>query len=94
MDSETLRQAVEQAGAAAAGMEFLAGLVFSFNLVSLASIPVSFAYVTKGRDKNNGDVHSRHDPYPRPSRFCGWAWWTIGFVFSGSRVRPNYSAHF
>lgn len=54
MDSETLRHAVEQAGFAAAGIAFLAGLVFSFNPVSLASIPVSLAYVTKGRDRSQG----------------------------------------
>lgn len=51
MDAESLRQAVEHAGFAAAGVAFLAGLVFSFNPVALASIPVSLAYVTKGRDK-------------------------------------------
>src|SRR5258708_28265803 len=52
MDAEALRQAVEHAGLAAAGVGFLAGLVFSFNPVALASIPVSLAYVTKGRDKS------------------------------------------
>jgi cytochrome c-type biogenesis protein len=52
MDVETLRQAVEHAGVAAAGIAFLAGLVFSFNPVALASIPVSLAYVTRGRDKS------------------------------------------
>ncbi|WP_225709430.1 cytochrome c biogenesis CcdA family protein [Bradyrhizobium cenepequi] len=36
---------------AAIGVAFVAGLVFSFNPVALASIPVSLAYVTKGRDK-------------------------------------------
>jgi cytochrome c-type biogenesis protein len=51
MDAEALRQAVEHAGLAAAGAAFLAGLLFSFNPVALASIPVSLAYVTKGRDK-------------------------------------------
>src|SRR5712675_3715229 len=51
MDAEALRQAVENAGLAAAGVAFLAGLVFSFNPVALASIPVSLAYVTRGRDK-------------------------------------------
>ena len=51
MDAETLRQAVENAGLAAAGVAFLAGLLFSFNPVALASIPVSLAYVTRGRDK-------------------------------------------
>ncbi len=52
MDTETLRIAVEQAGFAAAGVGFLAGLVFSFNPVALASIPVSLAYVTRGRHKS------------------------------------------
>ena len=51
MDAEALRSAVEHAGLAAAGVGFLAGLAFSFNPVALASIPVSLAYVTKGRDK-------------------------------------------
>src|SRR5258708_8012341 len=51
MDTEALRQAVENAGLAAAGVAFLAGLLFSFNPVALASIPVSLAYVTRGRDK-------------------------------------------
>jgi cytochrome c-type biogenesis protein len=51
MEAEALRSAVEHAGLAAAGLGFLAGLVFSFNPVALASIPVSLAYVTKGRDK-------------------------------------------
>ncbi len=52
MDAEALRSAVEHAGLAAAGVAFLAGLLFSFNPVALASIPVSLAYVTKGRDKS------------------------------------------
>lgn len=52
MDVEVLRQAVEHASFAAAGIAFLAGLVFSFNPVALASIPVSLAYVTRGRDKS------------------------------------------
>ncbi len=52
MDAEALRSAVEHAGLAAAGVGFLAGLVFSFNPVALASIPVSLAYVTRGRDKS------------------------------------------
>lgn len=49
MDPDTLRQAVEHAGFAAAGVAFLAGLVFSFNPVAMAAIPVSLAYVTKAR---------------------------------------------
>lgn len=52
MDAEALRQAVEHAGFTAAGIAFLAGLAFSFNPVALASIPVSLAYVTRGRDKS------------------------------------------
>lgn len=52
MEADALRQAVENAGYAAAGLAFLAGLVFSFNPVALASIPVSLAYVTRGRDRN------------------------------------------
>jgi cytochrome c-type biogenesis protein len=52
MDAEALRQAVEHAGLAAAGIGFLAGLAFSFNPVALASIPVSLAYVTRGRDRS------------------------------------------
>src|SRR6266849_8647248 len=52
MDADSLRQAVEHAGLAAAGVAFLAGLVFSLNPVALAAIPVSLAYVTKGRNKN------------------------------------------
>lgn len=51
MDADALRLAVEHAGLAGAGVAFLTGLVFSFNPVALASIPVSLAYVTRGRDK-------------------------------------------
>lgn len=49
-DAETLRQAVESARFAAAGVGFLAGLLFSFNPVALAAIPVALAYVTKARE--------------------------------------------
>lgn len=51
MTPEALRQAVANAGIAAIGLSFLAGLLFSFNPVALASIPVSLAYVTKAREK-------------------------------------------
>lgn len=51
MSADELRFAVENAGFAAAGVAFLAGLLFSFNPVALVSIPVSLAYVTRGRDK-------------------------------------------
>jgi cytochrome c-type biogenesis protein len=49
MDVDSLQQAVQQAGAAALMVSFLAGLFFSFNPVALAAIPVSLAYVTKAR---------------------------------------------
>lgn len=52
MDAEALRAALQHAGLAAIGVAFVAGLAFSFNPVALASIPVSLAYVTKGRDKS------------------------------------------
>ncbi len=52
MEPEALRQAVENAGFAAAGVGFVAGLAFSFNPVALASIPVSLAYVTRARDRS------------------------------------------
>ncbi|MCA6112928.1 cytochrome C biogenesis protein [Bradyrhizobium sp. CNPSo 4026] len=51
MDPDALRATLQHAGLAAIGVAFVAGLVFSFNPVALASIPVSLAYVTKGRDK-------------------------------------------
>jgi cytochrome c-type biogenesis protein len=56
MEPEALQQAVAQAGIAAAGIGFLAGLVFSFNPVALASIPVSLAYVTKARERKQAIV--------------------------------------
>lgn len=49
MDDEALRQAVAQAGLGALWVGFLTGLVFSFNPVALAAIPVSLAYVTTSR---------------------------------------------
>lgn len=51
MEPEALRQAVAQAGLAAVGIGFLAGFLFSFNPVAMASIPVSLAYVTRAREK-------------------------------------------
>ena len=51
MDAESLSHAIQSTGYAAAGLAFLVGLVFSFNPVALASIPVSLAYVTRARDK-------------------------------------------
>lgn len=45
MNADDLRFAAENVGVAAAG------LAFSFNPIALTSIPVSLAYVTRGRDK-------------------------------------------
>lgn len=50
MDVESLRAALQQAGPAALGIGLLAGFLFSFNPVALASIPVSLAYVTKAHE--------------------------------------------
>lgn len=49
MDADSFRQSLEQAGLAAVGISFLAGLFFSVNPVAMAAIPVSLAYVTKAR---------------------------------------------
>ena len=49
MGIDTVRHAAEHASLLALGIAFLAGLVFSFNPVALASIPVALAYVTKAR---------------------------------------------
>jgi cytochrome c-type biogenesis protein len=49
MDPDALQHAAEHAGLVALGVAFVAGLVFSFNPVALASIPVALAYVTKAR---------------------------------------------
>ncbi len=56
MDPDTLREAVQHAGLAAAGIGFLAGLAFSFNPVAMAAIPVSLAYVTKARENRQAIV--------------------------------------
>ena len=51
MDTEMLRQTVEQSRYAAVGIAFLAGLFFSVNPVAIAAIPVSLAYVTRARER-------------------------------------------
>ncbi len=51
MDIDSLRQSIEQAGYASAGIGLLAGLAFSINPVAIAAIPVSLAYVTRAREK-------------------------------------------
>lgn len=50
MDIATFQASVEQVGAAALGVSFLTGFLFSFNPVALAAIPVSIAYVTKAHE--------------------------------------------
>lgn len=56
MDADVLRQTLEHSALLAAGIGFLAGLVFSFNPVALAAIPVSLAYITKAREKRQAIV--------------------------------------
>ena len=48
---DALRQTVETLGYGAVGVGFLAGLVFSFNPVVIAAIPVALAYVTRARER-------------------------------------------
>ncbi len=50
MDLQSLQSSVEQANAAALGLSFLTGFLFSFNPVAFAAIPVSLTYVTKARE--------------------------------------------
>lgn len=50
MEIDTLTAAVEQANVASMAIAFLAGFLFSFNPVALASIPVSMAYVTRAHE--------------------------------------------
>lgn len=50
MDIESLRSTLEQASLASLAIGLVIGFVFSFNPVALAAIPVSLAYVTKGRE--------------------------------------------
>lgn len=49
MDLETLRATLEQATLASLVAGLLTGLLFSFNPVALAAIPVSLAYTTRAR---------------------------------------------
>jgi len=52
LEGDALRHAVEAIGPVALGIGFLTGLVFSFNPVALAAIPVSLAYVTRARQRD------------------------------------------
>lgn len=49
MDVDALSLAIESTGYAATGLAFVVGLLFSFNPVAMAAIPVSLAYVTRAR---------------------------------------------
>ena len=49
MDAEALRQAVTHVEFSALWVALVTGIVFSFNPVALAAIPVSMAYVTTSR---------------------------------------------
>ena len=51
LGSQALRETLLLAGPAALGLAFLAGLLFSFNPVSFASIPVVLAYVTRAHEE-------------------------------------------
>lgn len=50
MDIESLRAALTHASAAGLAVGFVAGFVFSFNTVAIASLPVALAYVTKAHE--------------------------------------------
>lgn len=52
MTLDALRVAVEHQGILAIGIGFVAGLLFSFNPIAIASVPVALAYVTKSRDRS------------------------------------------
>lgn len=49
MEIETVQQAAQHANLLALGIAFVAGLVFTFNPVALASMPIALAYVTRAR---------------------------------------------
>ncbi|MBW4047486.1 MAG: hypothetical protein HIU89_06005 [Proteobacteria bacterium] len=48
---DALRHAVETLRFGAAGVGFLAGLVFSLSPIAVAAIPVALAYVTHARER-------------------------------------------
>jgi len=55
-DVKMMKQALAEASWLGIGLGFLAGLVFSFNPVSFASIPVVLAYVTKAHEQHRAVV--------------------------------------
>lgn len=50
ISAASLKQTLQTASWAGIGISFLAGLIFSFNPVSFASVPVMLAYVTKAHE--------------------------------------------
>lgn len=57
MGMEPWLQLVQQGVMAAATAAFLTGLVFSFNPVALAAVPVALAYVTKARETRQAALY-------------------------------------
>ncbi|MFV1984185.1 MAG: cytochrome c biogenesis CcdA family protein [Thiohalomonadales bacterium] len=51
INTETLKMTLQTASISGIGIAFLAGLIFSFNPVSFASVPVMLAYVTKAHEE-------------------------------------------
>lgn len=56
INTATLKETLQTQSWAGIGIAFLAGLVFSFNPVSFASIPVILAYVTKSHEEKRAVV--------------------------------------
>lgn len=57
MDAEPWLQLVRQGGMAAMIAAFFSGLIFSFNPVALAAVPVALAYVTKARETRQAALY-------------------------------------
>lgn len=55
-DIDVMKQTLGDASMAGIGLGFLAGLVFSFNPVSFASIPVVLAYVTQAHEQRRAVI--------------------------------------
>ncbi len=56
IDLESLRLTLQEASLAGVGLGFLVGFVFSLNPVSLDSVPVALAFVTKSPTRNQANV--------------------------------------
>ena len=57
MDTERWLHLVQQGGMTATIAAFLTGLVFSFNPVAMAAVPVALAYVTKARETRQAALY-------------------------------------